>query len=93
MTIEFEEKLQDRWNSVCRAKGYVPSGGLQTRYTEDGSVYHPLPGFGRVHFDARWGWIAILSTWGIGGEVYQYVKLDEALVAAAGASIETEVSR
>jgi len=92
-TEGFQEKLQQHWDNSCRAKGYHPRQGMETRYTEAGDCYNPLPGFGRVQFEARFGWIAVLSFWGgWKREIYQYVKLDTALVADPMAKVDVDAT-
>jgi len=73
--------LQQRWDDACRAKGYPPRKGMETRYLADGWVYYLLPGYGRVQFDERLGWIAVLAVQGFKEELYKYVKLDATGVA------------
>lgn len=78
MTLELRDNLQRAWDERCRAKGYIPRGGIETRYTPDGDAYQLVPGYGRVQYDDQLGWIIVMSVRGFDGSiVYQYVKCDE----------------
>jgi hypothetical protein len=77
MTLEFRDNLQQAWDERCRAKGYIPRGGMETRYTDSSDAYQLVAGYGRVQFDTQLGWIVVLSVQGWEEHPYQYVKCDE----------------
>ena len=77
MTLQFRENLQEAWDMRCKSRGYIPRGGMETRFTETGDMYYILGGFGRVEHDNHLGWIIVLSVQGFDEKPYQYVKCDE----------------